>query len=131
MIYSNNKNKTDINCRLVCKTRSRFRQVLNGKSKSSSTIDILGIDSNTYKRWIEFQMTPDMTWDNIEIDHVKVICLFDLSKDEKLKEAFSWKNTQPLLKRDHQQKGTKFSLLKYQLQFIKAYQFIKLIVEEG
>ena len=71
-------------------------------------------------------MTPDMTWDNIEIDHVKAICLFDLSKEEKFREAFCWKNTQPLVKHDHQQKGTKFNFLDYQLQFIKAYQFIKL-----
>ena len=71
-------------------------------------------------------MTPDMTWDNIEIDHMKAICLCDVSKDEDLKEAFSWKNTQPLLKQDHRQKGTKFNFLDYQLQFIKAYQFSKL-----
>ena len=50
-------------------------------------------------------MTPDMTWDNIEIDHVKAICLFDVSKDEELREAFNWKNTQPLLREVHQQKG--------------------------
>ena len=46
--------------------------------------------------------------------------------DEELKEAFSWKNTKPLLKQDSRQKGTKFSFLDYQLQFIKAYQFLKL-----
>ena len=51
--------------------------------------------------------------------------MFDVSKEEELKEAFSWKNTQPLLKHDHQQKGTKFNFLDYQLQFIKAYQFLK------
>ena len=53
-------------------------------------------------------MTPDMTWDNTEIDHVKPICMFDVTKDEEIREAFSWKNTQPSLKHDHQQKGTKF-----------------------
>ena len=52
-----------------------------------------------------------MTWDNIEIDHVKEIRLFDVSKDEELREAFNWKNTQPLLKHDHQKKGTKFNFL--------------------
>ena len=35
-------------------------------------------------RW---QMTPEMNWDNINIDHVKPICLFDVSKDEELKAA--------------------------------------------
>ena len=85
----------------------------------------MGININIYKRWIKFQTTPGMTWDTSEIDHVKAICFIDLSKDEKIKEAFSWDNTQPLLKHDHQKKGTKFNFLDYQLQFIKAYQFIK------
>ena len=75
---------------------------------------------------MEFQFTPEMTWSNIEIDHVKPICMFDVTKDEELKEAFNWKNTQPLLKEVHSHNGIKFNLLDYQLQFIKAYQFIKL-----
>ena len=98
--------------------------------KQSSSRNILGIDIETYRKWIEYRMTPEMNWSNIEIDHTKAICLFDVSKDEELKEAFSWKNTQPLLKHDHQLKGTKINFLDYQLQFIKAYQFLKLI-EEG
>ena len=127
-IYESRKNrrKTDVNFRLICNTRRRIHHVLNGKSKSSSTRDILGIDIDLYRKWIEFQFTPEMTWDNIEIDHVKAICLFDVSKDEELREAFNWRNTQPLLKHDHQKKGIKFNFLDYQLQFIKAYQFIKL-----
>ena len=56
--------------------------------------------------------------------------MFDLSKDEELKEAFNWKNTQLLLKQDHQQKGIKFNFLDYQLQFIEAYQFLQLNREE-
>ena len=102
---------------------------MKGKSKSSFTLDKLGIDIETYKKWIEFQVTPNMTWDNIEIDHVKAICMFDATKDEELKEAFNWENTQPLLKADHKQKGVKINLLDYQLQFIKACQFIKLYEE--
>ena len=52
--------------------------------------------------------------------------MFDVSKDEELREAFCWRNTESLLKQDHRQKGTKFNFLDYQLQFIKAYQLIKL-----
>ena len=84
----------------------------------------------TYRKWFVFQMTPEMNWSNNEIHHVKAICLFDISKDGELKEVLSWKNTQPLLKHDHHFKGTKFKFLDYQLQFIKAYQFLK-INEEG
>ena len=75
---------------------------------------------------IEFQVTPEMNSGNIDFDQVKPICLFDVSKDEKLKKAFNWKNTQPLLKKIHSHKGTKFNFLDYELQFIKAYQFLNL-----
>ena len=71
-----------------------------------------------------------MNWSKIEIDHIKPICLFDVSKDEEFREAISWKKTQPLLKHDHQKKGIKFKFLDYQFQFIKAHQFLKLN-EEG
>ena len=53
-----------------------------------------------------------------------------MSKDEELRKAFCWNNTQPLLIKDHQYKGTKDNFLDYQLQFIKPYQFLKLD-EEG
>ena len=128
--YIKNRLKTDVNFRLIHNTRRRMHHALNGKSKSSSTLDILGIDVETYRKWIEWQMTPEMKWSNIEIDHVKPICMFDVTKDFELKEAFSWKNTQPLLKQDHRQKGVKFNFLDYKLEFIKAYQFLKINEEE-
>ena len=118
-----NKYKTDINFRLIQNTRYRLYHALKGNVKSSPTIDILGIDIILYRKWIEWQMTPEMNWQSIEIDHVKAICLFEVSGVEELKEAFSWKNIQPLLKPDHQKKGTKCNFLDYQLQIIKAYQF--------
>ena len=90
-------------------------------TKQSSTKKILGLDVNLYKKWIEWQLTPEMNWTNIEIDHIKPFCLFDVSDDEQSSLAFNRKNTQPLLKQDQQYKGTKFKLLDYQLQFIKAY----------
>ena len=125
-----NRRKTDVYFRLICNTRRRIHHALNGKSKSSSTRDYLGIDIDLYRKWIEYQMTPEMNWSNFEIDHVKPVCLFDVSKDVELREASSWQNTQPLLKHDHQKKGINFNFLDYQLQFIKAYQYSK-INEEG
>ena len=71
-----------------------------------------------------------MNSSKIEIDHVKPICMFDVSDDEQIKIAFIWKYTQPLLKQNHQQKRTKFNFLDYQLQIVEAYQFLKLN-EEG
>ena len=129
--YIQQRRRTDVNFRLILITRSRIQHALNGKSNSASSRDVLGIYINFYKKWIEFHFRPEMNWSNIEIDHVKPICMFDVTKDEQLKEAFSWKNTQPLLKEGHRQKGIKFNFLDYQLQFIKAYQFLKINSHEG
>ena len=128
--YTKNRYKTDANFRLIKNTRRRIHHALNGKSKSVSTKEILVIDIDLYRKWIEYQFTPEMNWSNTEVDHKKPICMFDVSKDEELREAFDWKTTQTLLKHDHQQKGINFNFLDYQLQFIKPYQFLK-INEEG
>ena len=128
--YLKNKRETDVNFRLISNTRNRIYISLKGMAKRSSTKEILGMGVDFYKKWLEFHITPEMDWSNIEIDHVKPICMFDVSKKEELKEAFNWKNTQPLLKYDRQRKRTKFNFLDYQPKFIKAYQFIK-INEEG
>ena len=125
-LFFKNRTKTDVNFHLICNTRRRIHHALNGKSKPISTREILSIDIDLYRKWIEVQMTPEMNWGNIEINHVKAICLFNVSNDEELKEAFNWKNTQPLFKQGHQKKSTKYNFLDYQLQFIKASQFIKL-----
>ena len=53
--------------------------------------------------------------------------MLNASNDEEFKETFRWKNTQSLLKQDHEQKITKYNLLKYSLKLIKIYQFLKLI----
>ena len=90
--YMKNRIKTDVSFQLIRNTRRRIHHA----PKSSSTRDIPGIDFETYRRWIEWQMNPEMNWNNIEIDHVKPICMFDVSKDGELRKAFCWKSTQPL-----------------------------------
>ena len=116
----------NINHRLILNTRTRMYEAIKGNSKSSTTKEILGIDIETYKRWIEYQMTPEMDFNNIQIDHVKPISSFDVSNEDELFKAFNWKNTQPLLKEDNLRKGSKYNELDYQLQFIKASEFLKL-----
>ena len=118
--------KADTNFRLICKTRSRLRQALNTKSKLSSTLDILGIDLDIYRKRIEFHFAPELKWTNIQIDQVKPNSSFDVSEDEELWGAFCWKFTQPLLKEIHSNEGKKFNFLDYHLQFIKRYQFLKI-----
>ena len=80
---------TDAIYHLIRNTSCRVHHALNGRIKTSSTKKILRIDFESYKKWIEFRMTPEMNWSNIEIDQVKPLCMFDVSKNEQLKGAFS------------------------------------------
>ena len=84
-ISCNSRYKRDINFSLICNTRRRIHQILKGKIKSCSTKEVLGIEIKLYRKWLEWQMTPEMNWTNIEIDHVKPICLFDVPKAEEKK----------------------------------------------
>ena len=71
-------------------------------------------------------MTPELKWGNIEIDHVKPICMFDVSKDKKIERSVLLEKYSTTLKKDHQQKRTKLNILDYQLQFIEVHQFLNL-----
>ena len=82
--------------RLIVNTRNRIYKSSKSMSKQPSTEDILGKDVDTFKKWIGNQFTPEMNRSNI--DHVRPISSFDVSNNDELKEAFKWKNTQPLLK---------------------------------
>ena len=110
---------------MICKTRSRIRQALNENSKSISTKKFLGTDIDTYRKWIEWQMTPEMNWTNIEIEHVKDIRMFDISDNEE-QNLHSIERIHNHCSKFHSEKGTKFNFIDYQLQFIRAYQFLKL-----
>ena len=122
-ISSSNRYRTDIGFRLICKTRSGIQQALKSRPKSSSTKLIFGIDIITYRKWIELglpEMTPELNWSNIEINHVKPICMCDMSKNDDSKHVFNWKNTQPLLKKSIIKRGLslisqiiKYNSLKY------------------
>ena len=61
-LHEKTKIKTDVNFRLIRNTRRRIHHALNGKPKSSSTRDILGIDIDFYRKWLEFRFTPETNW---------------------------------------------------------------------
>ena len=71
--YVKNRIKIDVNIHLIVYTRNRFYKSLKGMINYSSSRDVLGIVVDTYRKWIEFQFTPEMNWYKIEKAHVKPI----------------------------------------------------------
>ena len=87
--------------RLIHNIRNRLNKILNriNIAKDSTTLDLLGCDVETIKSHIENQFTEGMTWENYgdwDIDHIRPCASFDLTDPEDQKEAFHYKNLQPL-----------------------------------
>ena len=76
-------------------------------TEQSTSRDVVGIDIVTWRRWFEYQPTPEKNWSKIELDHAEPVTAFDTYKDNGLRKPNNWRNIQPPLKEDHPQKRTK------------------------
>jgi len=95
---------------LIIKLRKRVAKVLKGKSKSTSTLELLGCSAEEYRQHLESQFTPGMTWgnhafDGWHIDHIRPLSSFDLTDPAQQREAFHYTNCQPLWAKDNLEKG--------------------------
>jgi len=88
----------------------RISTSLRDKTQSrSSTKCLLGCSKEDFHRHIEEKFKPGMTWDNIEIDHIKPISWFDLRDENEVRKCFHWTNTQPLFRKDNRLKKDKWT----------------------
>ena len=110
--YFRNKYNNDINRRLSSCLRSRLNKALKGAYKVGSAISDLGCTPVDFKKHLESQFQPNMTWNNYgkngwHIDHIKPLSKFNLSNREELLEACNYSNLQPLWAKDNLSKGNK------------------------
>lgn len=101
--------ENDPGYKMGCLVRTRIYDCLkrNGERRTKK-ISYLGMCTYYYKKWMEFQFDEHMTWKNHgtywEIDHVKPIDSFDLTKEDEIHACFNWKNTRPLEKSENNSK---------------------------
>jgi len=99
--------KTDIKHHLSVKLRNYFRASFKKNLKSGKMIDYLGMTIPEFKVYLENNFENWMSWNNIglyngkfnygwDIDHIKPLSLFDLTKEEEIKKAWHYSNLQPL-----------------------------------
>ena len=91
--------------RILVNLRSRSGQVLNGKNKSASTLELLGCTPEHARFHIESQFTEGMTWDNIHVDHIQPCASFDLESEDEQRKCFHYTNLQPLFASDNLRKS--------------------------
>ena len=123
--YQRERYTNDESFRLACNLRCRLRKALLRQvaQKNDKTEDLLGISFKEFKDYIEFLMTPDMTFNNIHLDHLRLLKSFDLTDPNQLKEAAHYKNIQPLLKIDNLKKGSKFHEHDLSVHREKVYEY--------
>ena len=109
--YFRDKRANDTTYKLACRLRTRLRCALASQltKKTSKTEELLGISFKEFRDYIEFMMTGDMNWGNIDLDHVRPLSSFDLTDPEQLKEASHYSNIQPLLKKENRRKGNRYN----------------------
>ena len=123
--YIKERKSNDEAFRLACNLRSRLRKVLIKQltNRSSKTEELLGISFEEFKDYIEFLMSPHMSWKNIDLDHVQPLSSYDLSDPIQLKEAAHFSNIQPLLKHDNRKKGSRYYEYDLMVQNEKVYEY--------
>ena len=123
--YTKKRRANDESFRLAGNLRSRLRSALLKQvtNKNDKTEDLLGISFEEFKDYIEFLMTPDMTFNNIHLDNLHPLKSFDLTNLNQLKEAAHYTNIQPLRKIDNLKKGSKFHEHDLAVQRERVYEY--------
>ena len=109
-IYHRNKKLADVNYRIKCRLRNRLWKVLRGNYKTGSAVRDLGCSIEHFKKHLEAQFQPGMTWENYgnggwHLDHIRPLVLFDLTDRSQFLEAAHYTNLQPLWAKDNLSKG--------------------------
>ena len=109
--YENEKFKRDPNFKLAKIIRTRITSALKGKSKSKSTLELLGCSVEEAWNHLESKFKSGMTKENHglwHIDHIKPCAKFDLTDPEQQAICFRYTNLKPLWAVDNLKKGARY-----------------------
>jgi hypothetical protein len=100
-----------LNRKIKSRLSNRIKDALKATSlrKDNKTMSYLDCSHDFLRKWFQFLFVEGMTWDNIgewHIDHVIPCASYDLTKEEDIKQCFSWKNIRPCWKQENLEKGS-------------------------
>jgi hypothetical protein len=115
--YTRNRRRTNKQFHLAGVLRGRLYDAIIRQQKRGSVtvhhsaVKNLGCTMDFFIKYIEAQMTPEMSWDNYgkywSIDHILPLSSFDLEKEEEVKIACHYLNLRPLTVVENSRKGSK------------------------
>ncbi len=103
---------TDPHFNLSIRLRIRLRHLLLHRSipKTLDILSLIGCSIDELRSHIERKFSGGMSWSRmseIEIDHIRPCCSFDLTKLSHQRACFHYSNLQPLWTLDNRRKGSK------------------------
>jgi hypothetical protein len=95
----------------VQKQRSSLRRLFNQSDivKTKSSVEYLGCAVEFFREFITRKMVEGMSWDNIHLDHIKPVAVFDLNDPLQFMECCHYSNFQPLFATENLEKSSKWS----------------------
>jgi hypothetical protein len=106
-----NREKVDVEFRLLQRIRGRVSAVLNGKVKDTSTLRLLGCSLPEFRAHLEKQFKGGMSWQNYgewHVDHIRPCASFDFSEPNSLSQCFHYANLQPMWGEDNARKSSRW-----------------------
>ena len=128
------KYNNDIQNRLFHIYRNRIRNYIKGANPiwRNTHIDyqnIVGCDWHILREWLEYNMKPEMNWENYgsywHIDHVYPCSLIDFTKKEELDKCCNWTNLTPLEGIENLKKSNKLNIDLIHYYRKKAIEFMR------
>jgi hypothetical protein len=107
--YIRNREKVDVEFRLLQRIRVRISGALKGRAKSLSTTKLMGCSLPEFKAHLEKQFKAGMSWSNYgewHVDHIRPCASFDLNDPVSLSQCFHYTNLQPMWALDNAKKNS-------------------------
>ena len=124
----NKKQSQKLERKIKGRIQGRIRDALKSVNtrKSNPTYKYLGCDIQYFKKWLEFQFTDNINWNNMNewhIDHITPCIEYDLTNEEQQKICFNWQNLRPCLAKENLEKSNKIiqTLIDSQKQLVLKF----------
>ena len=108
--------------------RTRLSNAINGNHISHTLLMNLGCGFDFFMKWLEYQFTPEMTWNNFgeywHIDHVLPVCIFNHENLNEIKVCWNWANLRPLEAKENLSKKDTVDFNLYEMQLRRAEIFL-------
>jgi hypothetical protein len=109
--------------------RSMKTLLLAKIKKNSSSTTYFGTSMDLIFKWLEFNFTKDINWENYgkywQIDHTIPVNLWDMENNNEVLLCFNWKNLMPLQKMMNLRKASHLQPIRVFYQEQKLYEFYK------